>query len=256
MNAPALRKLASENDSEMSWRKLTWDSEQFGFAAARLEIGCSDKAVLRRILEQCRANGIRHLVTRVNAAAVSTIQMLEQAGFELLDGIQTFVLRLEDAQVGKFGRAVAVRQFQPGDRMQVLHIARTSYVFDRFHADSSLGPGVADRVNETWVDNCCNGNMADAVFVSEEAGAILGFATCSIDREASVGVIGMVAVKDVSRRRGIAAAITSELLCWARTQGVDQIEVGTQLANIPAARLYESFGFRTTAVNLTFRKKL
>jgi ribosomal protein S18 acetylase RimI-like enzyme len=49
-------------------------------------------------------------------------------------------------------------------------------------------------------------------------------------------------------------AITRGALDWFRDQGVDIVEVGTQLSNIPASRLYESCGFRLVASSLSLRK--
>jgi ribosomal protein S18 acetylase RimI-like enzyme len=50
--------------------------------------------------------------------------------------------------------------------------------------------------------------------------------------------------------------MTLHALEWFRERGAARATVGTQLANIAAARLYQSCGFRTTAVSLTFRKVL
>src|SRR5579871_4676195 len=130
------------------------------------------------------------------------IHTLENAGFELLDGIQTFALELDNPGGLSGIDAPNVRPLRSSDRPQVLAIARTAYVYDRFHADSALSQEIANRVNETWVDNCCRGEMADVVFVAEENDEILGFVTCKIPPETHVGVIGMVATRSTSRRRG------------------------------------------------------
>jgi RimJ/RimL family protein N-acetyltransferase len=45
-------------------------------------------------------------------------------------------------------------------------------------------------------------------------------------------------------------------LRWFATHGMETVEVGTQLRNIPAARLYESLGFRLAGASLTLRKIL
>lgn len=234
-----------------TWTRLAWDSEQFGFPAARLiASGGGDGALLAELLEECGAEGIRHLTARVDAGDLRTIHVLENAGFELIDGIQTF--RLDVLSRGFEAHGYGVRLVQAGDRAQVLAIARTSYTHDRFHADSSLATEIADRVNEMWVDNCCRGTMADAVFVAGLAGRILGFVTCKID--GGVGAIGMVATLEAARRRGVARAITAGALDWFASKGARAVEVGTQLSNIAAARLYQGFGFRTVGVSLTFRR--
>lgn len=248
----------------MTCTRLDWDSEQFGFPAARLHVpgaaGAHDRAVntkqLQTLLDECQAAGIRHLVARVDAGHVSMIHTLENAGFELLDGIQTFALELDRPPITTFMDGLTIRPLRWSDRPQVLTIARTAYVYDRFHADSALSKEVADRVNATWVDNCCRGTMADLVFVADQNDEILGFVTCKINPNTHVGVIGMVATHASARRRGVARAITSACVNWFHRNGASMIEVGTQLANLPATRLYQAMGFRSVAVSLTFRKLL
>jgi ribosomal protein S18 acetylase RimI-like enzyme len=52
----------------------------------------------------------------------------------------------------------------------------------------------------------------------------------------------------------VAKALTYSALDWFRDQGVDIVEVGTQLRNIAASRLYESCGFRLVASSLSLRR--
>jgi L-amino acid N-acyltransferase YncA/ribosomal protein S18 acetylase RimI-like enzyme len=248
---------------------LDWDSEQFGFPAARVDVACKEEdraqsmAVQRELLDQicdlCRRRSVCHLTARVDAGNLTTIHALEHAGFELIDGIQTFSARLP-VTVPPATTAFEIRLYRDEDLSQILDIARTAYVFDRFHADASLSASKADRVNETWVRNCCLGRMADAVIVASSRNAVVGYVTCKIDAEATrtlsigCGVIGMVATAASSRTAGVALAATRGALDWFQERGVAVVEVGTQLRNVGAGRLYERSGFRLARVSLTFRK--
>ena len=246
-----------------AWRALDWDTEQFGIPAARLDLleasgSYSDarahkRELLKAVLAQCRERGIRHLSARVDTGDLATIPALEEAGFELVDGIQTFRLRIQ----GNFAPAPAgTRLFEPRDLPEVLEIGRTAFVFDRFHADPALPSAVADRVNETWTRNCCLGIAADAVVVAQEEGRVASFVTCQADRQARNGIIVLVATAVWARGRGAARRANSAALHWFAEQGLEAVEVGTQLRNIPAARLYERLGFRLARTSLTFRKVL
>ncbi len=246
-----------------AWRILDWDSEQFGVGAARLDLleasGSYREArgqkheLLASVLEQCRQAGIRHLSARVDTGDLTTIHALEETGFELIDGIQTFLLSLNGDQ------AVAppgTRLFESRDLTQILEIGKSVFLFDRFHADAALSPGVADRLHENWTRNCCLGTAADAVVVAEEEGRVASYVTCQADREAGRGLIILAATAEWARGRGAARRASAAALHWFASQGLATVEVGTQLRNIPAARLYESLGFRLTRTSLTFRKIL
>lgn len=263
------------NDSEITglacWTELAWDSEQFGFPAARMDMLVStgarnEAAVIKSDLVSetvlaCGSRGICHITARVDAADLTSIEALRKNDFDLIDGIQTFSLSIPPA--AKFNtepRSFDLRLYRETDLPQVRELARTAYIHDRFHADSALDTETADRVNETWVVNSCLGHIADAVIIASDGDRVLGYVTCRIDKEATrvlgigCGEIGMVATAAVARNSGVASAATLAALEWFSLQGVSFIEVGTQLRNIAAARLYERCGFRLAAASLTWRR--
>lgn len=252
-------------------RNLEWDSGLFGFAAARLEAlvaagtyaerAKTKAALLEDILRVCGKANLRHLTARVPAADLSATHALEAEGFELLDGIQTFSRSAGDWRPGPHSAEVSVRPFETADMEEVLGIARSSYIYDRFHADAALSEETAQRVAEEWTRNSCLGTAAAAVLVAIKNGHVTGYITCSADEEArtilgaGIGSIGLVATSMASRGCGVAHALSAAAIEWFRGKGVEIVEVGTQLRNIPAARLYESCGFRLISVSLTFRKR-
>ena len=246
-----------------AWSVLAWDGEQFGMAAARLdkleangsyrEARACKAELLKSVVAECRAAGVRHLSSRVDTGDLSSIHALEEAGFELIDGLQTFSISLS-------GNLAApprdTRLFQPRDLPEVSEIARTAFVFDRFHTDPALPAGVGDQSNENWTRNCCLGIAADAVVVAAVDGRVASYAACREDRDAGYGMIVLVATAEWARRRGAGRSASSAALRWFAARGLRIVEVGTQLHNMPAARLYENLGFRLVRTNLTFRKLL
>lgn len=261
----------SSVQSSACWSFLPWDTEQLGISSARVEWllsagsyqmarQCKTK-IVEHLLHQCRAEGIHYLTARMHAGDLSSIHALEENGFELIDGIQTFSRRLNSAHDYPVA-TYRTRLYEPQDLRQILSIARSSYVFDRFHMDACLPTEAANRLNERWVENSCLGSAADAVVVALDEDFPVGYVTCQIDRYAAerlgvmFGTIGMVATDVLLRGRGVARAATYGALRWFAEQGVDFVEVGTQLCNIPAGRLYEQCGFRLVANSLTFRRLL
>ncbi len=245
------------------WRNLEWDSEQFGIPAARLdflqasgsyaESRAEKQKLLASVLAQCREAGVQHLSTRVETGDFTAIHALEGAGFELIDGIQTFQLSLDGNHASS---PPGTRLFETKDLPQVLEIGRTAFIYDRFHADPALSPAVADWVHESWTRNCCSGKAADAVVVAEEEEQVASYVTCRVDRDGGRGIVILVATAQWARGRGAARRASSAALHWFSGQGMRTVEVGTQLRNIPAARLYESLGFQLSGTSLTFRKVL
>jgi ribosomal protein S18 acetylase RimI-like enzyme len=252
------------------WTSLAWDSQQLGVGA-----GCVDyliapgdyqnqyaikEVLLRMVLKTCADQGIQYFTARVHASDLSTIHLLEQYGFITVDGILTFSLDITDAHWPSPPAGLEIRLARPEDIEQIKAIARSSYVYDRFHSDPCIPKAVADELHAVWLENSCLGKAADAVVVAAENGRILGYVTCKVDRQTTeylgltIGTIVLVATAADARGRGVARALTYGALDWFRDQGVHIVEVGTQLRNISASRLYESCGFRLVASSLSLRR--
>ena len=158
--------------------------------------------------------------------------------------------------------SVTIRAAGPGDLDHLKALARRSYAHDRFHSDPLIPRQAADNVYAAWIENACLGHGADVVIVAERNGCLEGYVSCALDREAEshlglrIGTIGLVATAPEARGHGLARAIIAAALEWFWSQGAVIVEVGTQLRNLPAARLYESMGFRLVSTSVSFHKWL
>ncbi len=251
---------------------LPWDSQQLGIRVARLEhlIALGDyerqylikESLLAAVLEECAGKGIRYLISRVHTSDLSTIHLLERHGFIIVDGILTFSADIRNARWASPPPNLEIRLARSEDIEPIKAIARSSFIYDRFHSDPLIPKAIADELHAVWVENSCLGKAAEAVIVATEKGQILGFVTCRIDRRSkkflglTIGTIVLVATAPGARNKGVAKAVTYGALAWFKDQGVDFVEVGTQLRNIPASRLYESCGFRLVASGLTLRRSI
>jgi ribosomal protein S18 acetylase RimI-like enzyme len=247
----------------IGWKHLPWDSELFGFSAARLEIlattggyteGRETACVLvRRVVEDATFEGVEHLVARIDSSLIWHAHALEGNGFELIDGIQTFALASLTVTDFPAGTRLATAE----DEHAIADIARSSFVHDRFHNDVAIGTETANRVHEAWARNSVSGQAADAVVVAESDEGVDAFVTVKLDDSLPglrIATIPLVATGLEVRGKGSGRRATEAALAWAKQQGADVVEVGTQISNVPAARLYQSAGFRTTAISLTYRK--
>lgn len=248
---------------------LPWDSQQLGIRVARLEhfiaLGDYERQylikgnLLAAVLEECTGKGIRYLISRIHSSDLSTIHLLERHGFIMVDGILTFSADIRNSRGFSPPANLEVRLSRPEDIEPIKAIARSSFIYDRFHSDPLIPKALADELHAVWVENSCLGKAADAVIVATENEQILGFVTCKIDRRSkgvlglTIGTIVLVATAPDARNRGVAKAATYGALAWFKEQGVDFVEVGTQLRNIPASRLYQACGFRLAATSLTLR---
>ncbi|MBS1829593.1 MAG: GNAT family N-acetyltransferase [Acidobacteria bacterium] len=257
-----------------SWSPLPWDSRHFGFCAARIDVliavgSYQDRVERKRRLldavrQNCRRAGVAHLSARVQAPDLTSIHALEHCGFELVDGIQTFTLPEEEFPdaVPESPAGVRIGEFERWQLNGVLEIAKSAYHFDRFHADPALPDGAADRLHEDWLRNSCTGQAADLVMVAAREEEVLSFVTVKYDSSVlaraggRLATIVLVATAANGRGKGIAKATTLATLARLREDRAAAVQVGTQLSNIAAGRLYESCGFRLAGSTFTFRTLL
>ncbi len=281
-NSSAQALVAMDADAPIGLGVLTplpWDGEQIGMAAARLDclIASGDYTrrhdildmLIARLVTEAERQNIRHLSARIDAGNLAATHALEQAGLQMMDGLLTFALDLTTAPLPENAnaqpaqeRSFHLRLATAEDAERAGQLAYGAYQHDRFHADPAIAPEKADALHACWVRNACRGHAADGVILAEEGNELLGFVTCKLHRDAqahfgaATGTIALVAVAEAARGFGIGRAMTMEALRWMRGQGVELAEVGTQISNISASRLYEQCGFRLAGSSLTFHKLL
>jgi len=252
----------------MQWERLPWDTRMLGLEAARVSAMyrcpgttavAAQRELVDRVSAEARANGTQYLVTRVSAGDIIAVGQLENGGFRVVDGILNFGRPLVDLAYDNDARNV--RRAVSGDIPALREIAGASFSIDRFHSDPAIGKDKADEIQRAWVENSVRGN-ADCVLVAEVGGEVAGFTTLKLDGTAErtlgirVGTIELVATSPRFRRRGLARILSEASLAWFRDAGCSWAEVGTQAANIQAARVYQSAGFLLTASSLTLRRLL
>lgn len=211
-----------------------WMAGLVGRPAYRL-VGADGSAVL--------PDGPIFATAKVAADQIARVEELEDQGFRMVDTTVTF-----SAAASSVARAEApgVRAAAPGDRRAVAAIARDGFRFTRFHLDPHIPRGLAGRIKAAWAENFFDGRRGDAMLVAEAERQVAGFILLlRLPRDRLA--IDLIAVDSRFRGRGLARAMIGRA---AGTAGVIELVVGTQAANAPSVRLYESAGFRWSTAQL------
>jgi len=255
----------------LQYQALTWDTKVLGFSVARIswlidyaetdDRGDILTELVRLAISEAKQCGTRYLLARIPSGDVDAIHVLEGSGFQLLEGLLTFGTSLEaDPPCFEKHHELRCRPFMPEDIPTLRELAGNSFAEDRFHSDPRIEKARADEIFQRWILNSCEG-FADCVLVAENSRPI-GFTTLKIDGASEnllgvrVGVVVLVATSSEHRRKGVARLLTTAALRWFRQAQCQWVEVGTQLANIHATRVYQAAGFKLVRSSLTFRKLL
>ena len=133
---------------------------------------------------------------------------------------------------------------------QLEALAIRSGAMTRFMRDPELSLQY-ERLFLTWINNSVSGGLADSIWTWRENDKMVGLVTvrCArrinpsngqAEREAR---IGMLAVDEAFRRKGIATALLNTCEFWCNTLDVPMASIVTQSDNTAAIALYEKSGY-------------
>ncbi len=213
-------------------REDAWLSERFGHPVWTVDAGDS----LDAVREHAAAPGRRSYQTRVACGDVERVRALGEVGFAVVDTTLTLGRQPRELPVdGEVVRAL------PEHRDAVVEVARTSFRFSRFHLDPAVPDEVANRIKADWIESYFAGTRGEHLLVGLRGERPAGFLAV-IAAPDGARVIDLIAVGEEARGHGLARALTAAFV--RESLGTcDEVRVGTQAANVPATRLYESMGF-------------
>ena len=229
---------------------LHWDSDHFGFPVWRLAGDLSDDA-LHDALARIRASHDGDCLVYWSAEHGRHIppDIIAQFHGRLVDRKVTYTATLKPADGPLLPDGFRISEYPkgpPGQRM--IDLACAAGWTSRFFVDPRFPLDKFHFLFETWMTRSTLREIADAVFVvhgpteSEPVGMI----TLAIQER--TGNIGLIAVLDRFRGRGLASALLGQAHAWMVTRGASQSTVVTQKDNSPACSLYQRFGYSVDSV--------
>lgn len=214
-------------------RFLEWDTRFFGVRIASLEAEGITAGQWSAALRFCREQCVQCLY--VLAATEADAELARKAGARSVDTRVT----LELARPVPPAPDERIRPAVEADVPALRALAARSHADSRFYADGRFARERCDELYATWIEKSVRG-WADAVFTSGPAGAPLGYLSCHV-RETHLE-IGLVAVAEAARGRGLGRALVGAALRRAADQGLG-VRVVTQGRNQAAGALYAASGF-------------
>lgn len=212
------------------------------FGMSGLPDGASSGAV-KGAMASAAPNGRAFFAVKQPTDDVAAVETLVQAGFNVTDVGVTLAHdgRIVDALTAD---GVTVEGATGQDEAGIVDVAGRCFSYSRFHADRRIGTERADTIKREWVRNSCRGRAA-IVYVARRAGDVAGFlAVMKRDGQSgSEAAIDLIGVDPEHQGQGVGRSLSLRFVREWRGRA-DRLLVGTQAANIPALRLYESLGFR------------
>ena len=177
---------------------------------------------------------------KVRVSQLQRVHYLEQLGFRLMD--TNLQLSLEQTSLLPGSVLAACRWASPQDQAEVAAIAAQSFTVSRFHLDPQIPNAIANQIKAAWASNFFTGQRGDWMVVAVVHGKVAGFLQLLKGRTNSL-IIDLVAVAPNFRGQGLGRSMIAYAAHHC-LQSLERIQLGTQVANVPALNLYRSLGFR------------
>ncbi len=233
-------------------RLLEWDSAHFGFPVARLDSGSLTGGLLPLAENWCRQNSVRCLYFLAAASENGFVRIARESGFDFVDVRLTLGKDLVVPAAERSHPTIRVRAAMSSDLPALEHLASQSHRDTRFYKDRRFPVQGADELYRKWIRR--DVGSGDAMTASAPDGDPLGYVTLTSEADKGLASIGLIAVSEMARSRGVGRSLVEHALARAASQTCKRVSVVTQASNIPALRLYESMGFRIISCDYWFHR--
>jgi dTDP-4-amino-4,6-dideoxy-D-galactose acyltransferase len=233
---------------------LPWDSDVFGFTVAAIDAErCGDEQDLTTTLAAMRAASVRlAYLSLPDGAPAELARAAARLGGRPVGERVTFAAPLE--RISPPPRlpdsAAAVERYVGPTTHDLVRLARQAGSHSRFSIDPDVGEHTFRKIYDAWIERSVSGEIADAVFVVRDARSPIGLVT--VARAGDRSAIGLLAVDEVARGRGVGAALVRHAQEWGHACGARTAEVVTQASNVSACALYRRCGYEVETTKSVF----
>ena len=153
-----------------------------------------------------------------------------------------------------------IRSFRPDDLDAIKRL--TVEAFGGVTLEQNVETALGNLHGHDWrwrkarhLDEDVRANPA-GIFVAEAQGAVVGYITTRVDREAGQGRIPNLAVDANSRGHGLGRRLIEQALDYFRREGLTYVMIETMAQNDVGQHLYPACGFTEVARQVHFARKL
>lgn len=220
------------------WKSEPWDSSILGVGVARI----TDFSQIATTEAQCREGHVKYLFGKIPVDSPGLLSTLQTQGFQVICADMELLF---DGYEYPKARAVTVKA-KKSDEPCLVDLASRSFTLDRFHADPTIPPVIANESRRSWVRNAFHDGKG--IWTTPDLLSLIIY---------HAGRIELVCVDESMRNRDTGRALCIRVLSeYRRLFRWGHLATTTQISNIPALRMYLSVGFKPVTSHLVVRKWL
>ncbi|MBI4947147.1 MAG: hypothetical protein HY840_12200 [Bacteroidetes bacterium] len=223
------------------------DTKRFGFKVAK--VNHFDKKS-EKLLIALKKQGVKLILSKVNAEDITLINTLEELGFCIKDIQVTYKYDLTDYTPKNisFDSDFMIRDAGKSDIPKLKKVALESFKnYGHYFEDKKLDPIKCAGIYSDWIERSCKDkNIADKIIVAEHKGDIAGFLSFKIynDNTYKYAAGGLGSVAEKYRNKDIFRMIMVAGLNWGKEMKLHWEEHNVIITNFPVNRSMSKLGFK------------
>jgi dTDP-4-amino-4,6-dideoxy-D-galactose acyltransferase len=228
--------------------QLDWDSLFFGLPIGRVA-GTATAEDISAAVHEALDRELDCIYLLASADDDTLIESAQEHGFTVRE------IRVELERLVR-GHALGIEGLRiglPEDLSRFEQVARERFRTTRFFADKRFPPDRSEALYVEWLRRGLNDRAQRRVLVTADAS---GFVVCHLDIDSQLGRIELIGVAANASRRGLGNALMAGAGTLFKEASLNTAMVVTQGHNVPAQRLYQSHGYRTTKTSLWLHRWL
>lgn len=236
------------------------DTKRFGMRIAKVNQFEDNPEFL---ISQLKENGVKLVISKINAANIKLLNQLENIGFRIKDSQLTYSYSLTNFNPqleSVFTDDVIVRNYQPSDETELSKILLESFDgYGHYHASDVLDKTKCADIYRDWgIRGCKDKQVADIVIVAEYENKPVGMLsfkkTVSESETYAAGGVGAVS-KDL-RGKNIFKMLTVKGLLWGIENNCAREEHNVLTTNFAVNSSFSSIGFKVSNAFFTLHCSL
>lgn len=246
--------LAEAADIIQVVKKLSWDSEFFGFPVAFLSCLHLNPAIVRFVFDFCRAHAIKLLEYQCDCHDRQSVLLAEKHGFNFADIRMTFERDLSATfPAARFPDGFSLDTGSEADIPRLMEIADGLYLHSRYFFDTNFCRDKVRIFYQDWVRKAVTGSFDDQIFVLRDPSGPAGFCTIKYG-DGGAARIRLVGLDPAFAGKNLGQVLLTGTLQQLVGRDVRYAQVVTQGRNYAAQRLYQRCGFITRKTELWYHK--
>ena len=223
--------------------ELHWDSEFFGYKTGKLIIpdgGNFNYSEFESVVNNYR---LIYIFSKKKITEKRLKLVDKKVTFHQQIPIKTCLKKSYNSKIESFN--IKLHNYE-----SLKKLALTSGIYSRFNIDKNFKNNEYLRLYSQWIKNAVFKDKTLDILIYQEKG-ICGFTTIE-EKTKDLADIGLVAVSEKTRGKGIATKLIENSIKKAFQLGFKEIQVVTQSNNIPAMKLYEKCNFKINEITYIY----